>query len=292
LNRYPEPGAPLLRKMLAKKHGLKADNIVIGNGSDELIHYLIQAFCETGSVVMTFSPSFDMYRILAVANGCEPQIVPLDDRFDIDVKAAAKAAAKASIVFIAYPNNPTGNCFSRERIASVIKAAKGLVVIDEAYHEFSGKTFMNEVKRRNNVVVMRTFSKAFSLASIRLGYMAAGARICDAVNRVRLPYNVNSLTQAAGIEALKAGLPDSVRIIREQRDAMYNILKKHYPVVKSDANFLFLKVQDTAKTKKSFEKRGISIRMFNEGRLKGYIRITVGKPEENMEVLRALTKEA
>lgn len=289
-NRYPDPGAPGLRKLLAKKHGVRPENIVVGNGSDEIIHYLIQAYCGRGDRIVAPAPTFEMYRVLAMANSATPVIIPLDDRFDLDEAAMTRAAARAKLVFISYPNNPTGNCFSADRISGIIKSAKGIVVLDEAYYEFSGKSFMPLLKKNKNLVILRTFSKAFSMAGLRLGYMIADSQVAQVINKVRLPYNINSVSQACAEEMLKNGLNPVIKQIIAARDAMYGILKKQYPVVKSDANFLLIKVKDGARAKKHFEKAGISIRMFDDGALKNFMRLTVGKPEENRRVLEILKR--
>lgn len=289
-NRYPDPGAPALREMLAKKHGVTPGNIVVGNGSDEIIHYLIQAFCEKGERVVVPSPTFEMYRILALANGAKPVTVPLDGRFDLDEKAMMKAAKNAKIIFIAYPNNPTGNCFSGDKILRLIRDAGCLVVLDEAYYEFSNKSFLCMLKKRKNLVILRTFSKAFSMAALRLGYMIADVSICEVVNRVRLPYNINAVSQACAGIALGAGLSPVIREITARRDAVYGILKKQYPVVRSDANFLLIKVKDGKQAKKLFEKSGISIRIFSDGALKDFMRLTIGRPEENRAALSILKR--
>jgi histidinol-phosphate aminotransferase len=289
-NRYPDPGAPILRKILAKKHKVAPESIVVGNGSDELIHYLIQAFCEKGDRVVVPTPSFEMYKVLALANNAQPVAVPLNDRFDLDEKEIMNAAAGAKMIFIAYPNNPTGNCFSGDSVLRIIRDAKCLVVLDEAYFEFSNKSFLGMLKKRKNLVILRTFSKAFSMAGLRLGYMMADKLIAAAVNKVRLPYNINAVSQACAEVVLKNSPNPVIRKIIAQRDAMYGILKKQYPVVRSDANFLLIKVKDGMRTKKIFEKAGISIRMFKDGILRNFMRITTGKPEENRRVLEILKR--
>ncbi len=289
-NRYPDPGARALKAALAKGNGVKAENIILGNGSDELIHYLIQAFTNPGDKVVSPVPSFDMYRILALANGAKPVLVPLDERFDLDEKAMMKAAKGAKLMFLAYPNNPTGNCFSGDAILRIIRDADCLVVLDEAYFEFSNKSFLCMLKKRKNLVILRTFSKAYSMAGLRLGYMMASPEIIDAVNKVRLPYNVNSLTQACAVEMLKCPIKKTLDKIMLEKEIAYDLLKKDYPIVYGDANFLLIKVEDTVSALKAFKKSGISVRAFGSGPLSGFIRLTIGKPEENKAAIKILKR--
>ncbi len=288
-NRYPDPATGDIRAALAKKNGVKPENVVIGNGSDELIHYLIQAFTDQGDKIVFPSPTFEMYRILAMANGAEPVAVGLDERFDIYEKELLKKSRGAGIIFLAYPNNPTGNCFSREKMEYVIRNAGCLVVVDEAYFEFSKKTFINLMRGRNNLVILRTFSKAFSMAGARLGYMLAHRDVTEIINKVRLPYNVNALSQACARVMLKEKSA-AVETILAEREIIYDLLKDDYPVIKSDANFLLIKVKDGAKARKLFEKSGISIRIFRDGALKDFLRLTIGMPEENRAALKIMRR--
>lgn len=289
-NRYPDPGADKLKGILAKKNSINPESIVIGNGSDELIHYLLQAFTDVNDKVVAPAPSFDMYRILALANAAAPVIVPLDEDFDIDVPAVMKAMKGAKFVFLAYPNNPTGNCFSRDKVLRIIKNADGFVVLDEAYFEFSGKTFLPLLKKHRNLIILRTFSKAFSLASMRVGYMMADPEVAGIINKVRLPYNVNAVSQACAAIMAETAIAPAVKKILSEREKLYCALKDDYAVVKSDANFLLIRVNDGENAKNSFEKNGISIRMFMDGRLKDFLRLTIGTPEENRAALAILKR--
>ncbi|MEI7542109.1 MAG: histidinol-phosphate transaminase [bacterium] len=289
-NRYPEAGSSKLRSILAKKNGVNPNNIVIGNGSDELIHYLLQAFTDKNDKIVAPAPSFDMYRILALTNGAKPVIVPLNDNFDLDEKAMILAAKNAKFIFLAYPNNPTGNCFSEEIIRRIIKAVDCFVVIDEAYFEFSGKSFLKMMSKNKKIIILRTFSKAYSLASMRVGYMLAAPEIIRVINKVRLPYNLNTVSMICACIMAKTNITKVVKKIRLDRDKLYASLKKDYLVVKSDANFLLIKVNNGNKVKNLFEKNGISVRMFKTGRLKNFLRITIGTPDENMAALKILKR--
>jgi histidinol-phosphate aminotransferase len=289
-NRYPDPGAEALKKALAKKNGVKPANIMLGNGSDEIIHYLIQAFTDPGDKVVAPDPTFGMYKILALANGARPMAVPLDDRFDLDEAGIIKASKGAKFIFIAYPNNPTGNCFSQDRIKRIILKARCFVVLDEAYFEFSKKSFLPMLKARKNLIILRTFSKAYSMAGLRLGYLMADEKVVGILNKVRLPYNVNALSQACAGAMLEHDIQKIVDKILLEREIMYDLLKASYPIVRSDANFLLIKVRDGKKAKKLFEKNGISIRMFGDGRLADFLRLTIGTPAENRAALKILKR--
>jgi histidinol-phosphate aminotransferase len=294
LNRYPDPSGVRLKAALGKKLGVRPETIVLGNGSDELLEYLMQAYVEPGDRIVVPVPTFEMYKIIGIINGAEVVESQLDMDFDIIEDDIIKKAGdgRTKFIFIAYPNNPTGNCFSEEKIMRILENTSSFVVLDEAYFEFSGRTFIKKLKKYPNLIVMRTFSKAFSMAGLRLGYMAASQDVVDAVNKVRLPYNLNSLSQFIALQALadSGGMEKNIDIIRTERDAMFCALRELYPVVKSDANFIYIRFSSPLKAKKAFEKSGISIRMFSNGPAAGWARITVGKPAENDAVLKILKR--
>ncbi len=292
LNRYPDPAAGKLRKKIAGKIMVPAGKIFTGNGSDEIIFYLMAAYLNRGDYVVVPDPTFEMYSIIAGVFGAEVKNVPLDKNFDIDEKEIIRQAKnkKAKFIFISYPNNPTGNCFTAEKTEKIIKKSGCFVVIDEAYYEFSGKTFINKLNKYPNLIVLRTFSKAYSMAGLRVGYMAAAGSVAGTLDKIRLPYNINSFSQAAAECGLdfSGALKKNVKTIRRERDKMYSELSGFYDITRSDANFLFFRAKNAEKIKKYFKKEGISIRMYSSGRLKNHIRVTVGRPEENKRVLRIL----
>ncbi|MFW6210854.1 MAG: histidinol-phosphate transaminase [bacterium] len=293
-NRYPDPLCRDLKKALAKKMKLTPEYIAVGNGSDELISCLMQSFVSEGDRVAIPVPSFEVYEITAKIAGAAAVKVPLTENFDLDEKMMLREAAKkrTKLTVLGYPNNPTGNCFSRRKIERMISAARGIVVVDEAYFEFCGKTFSDMVKKNRNVVVLRTFSKAFSMAGLRVGYMAAPPEIVSVVNKVRMPYNINSISQKAAVIALENTelMQDSIYKIIKERERMAGLIKEKYKTAGSDANFILVKVRNAAKAKTLFEKHSISVRTFSFPALKGYIRITVGKPAENRAVMKILEK--
>ncbi len=294
VKRYPDPEARELKKILSKKLKVKKYMIFTGNGSDEIIFYLAQSFLEKDDVVIIPVPTFEMYKIISKINGARVIEIPLTKNFDIDDKNIIKYAkiTKTKFIFVAYPNNPTGNCFSKDKILNIIKNTDAIVVIDEAYFEFSGKTFIKYLKKFKNLVILRTFSKAFSIAALRVGYMIANKEIVKILNKVKLPYNVNSVSQIFAKEVLlnERYLKDNIKKIISEREKLYEKIRKKFFVVKSDSNFLFLKIPDIKKAKKIFQENKISVRVFNSGYTKDFIRITIGKREENRKVLNVLNK--
>ncbi len=289
-NRYPDPEAAALRKIVAKEYKVRPENLLHGNGSDELIYNLIAAF---GGPVLFPVPTFSMYGIIAQVLGEKKTGIPLDKKFDIDIKEFLKNMnrRKPGLIFLSSPNNPTGNCFSYSRILKIIRESKGLVIVDEAYQPYSEKNkFMPLLGKYKNLVILRTLSK-IGLAGLRVGFMAADAEIIDEVNKVRLPFNLNSLSQNVAIEALKNGkkLNSGVRSILSERKKLLREMKKikgvkTYP---SDANFILFKVQDADKVYSSLLGKGILIRNM-KGIFEGCLRVTVGAPKENAAFLKAL----
>lgn len=290
LNRYPDPQAASLRKLMAKGLKVKPQNILHGNGSDELIYNLITVF---GGPVLYPVPTFSMYGIISQALGERKIAIPLDDKFDIDTDAFVKSIKRRNpkLLFLSSPNNPTGNCFSEDRILKIIRQSKGLVIVDEAYQPFSDKrSFIPLIKKYENLIVLRTLSK-IGLAGLRVGFMIAGTDIINEVNKVRLPFNVNSLSQKVAIEALqsKNKLRSDIRLIISERKRLFKELVKMeglrpYP---SDANFIFFKVEDGDRVHSGLLRKGVLIRNM-KGVADGALRVTVGTPAENAAFLKAL----
>lgn len=289
-NRYPDPEATALRKLVAKEYKIKPGNLLHGNGSDELIYNLIAAF---GGPVLFPVPTFSMYGIIAQVLGEKKIEVPLDKRFDIDTKEFLKIMKKLKpgLIFLSSPNNPTGNCFSYSRIIRIIKESKGLVIVDEAYQPYSEKNkFLPLLGKYKNLVVLRTLSK-IGLAGLRVGFMAADTEIINEVNKVRLPFNLNSLSQKVAIEALKdkRRMSSGIRSIISERNKLLQEMRKikgvtPYP---SDANFILFKVQDADKVYNRLLRKGILIRNM-KGIFEDCLRVTVGTPKENTAFLKAL----
>lgn len=294
-NRYPDPEAKELKRLLAKRLEVSSANILFGNGSDELIYYLITTF---GGPVLFPIPTFSMYGITSQALGEKTISIPLDSEFDIDLEKTISAIKKTKpkLIFLSSPNNPTGNCFSSDRILKIIVSAlspqpSALVVVDEAYQPFSSeKGFLPLLRDYKNLVIMRTLSK-IGLAGLRLGFLIADAEIVAEVNKVRLPFNINSFSQAIAVQALKdkKWLAASVKNITSERERLLMEMEKIEGVTPfpSEANFILFRVKDVDKVYKGLLKKGILVRNFNES-IKGCLRVTVGTPQENMVFLKAL----
>jgi histidinol-phosphate aminotransferase len=292
LNRYPDPEAKALKRNVSKYFGTRSENILQGNGSDELIYYLITTF---GGTVLYPVPTFSMYGIIAQAIGEKTIEIPLDKEFDLDLEKIIKAIKKfrPKLIFISSPNNPTGNCFSSDRILKIIESTSSvsLVIIDEAYQPFSSEMgFLPFLKDYKNLVIMRTLSK-IGLAGLRAGFLIADEGIIKEVNKVRLPFNVNSLSQAIAGEALKdrKALQNQVKTIISERESLFNELSKMegikpYP---SEANFILFRIKDPDRIYRALLKKGVLVRNM-KGVVDGCLRVTVGTPEENRIFLKAL----
>ncbi len=293
-NRYPDPEAKALKKLLSRYVGANTDNILQGNGSDELIYYLITTF---GGPVLYPTPTFSMYGIITQAIGEKRIGIPLDKEFDLDLKDILKAIKKErpKLIFLSSPNNPTGNCYSSEKMLKIIESTSSLslVVVDEAYQPFSSKKgFLPLLKDYKNLVIMRTLSK-IGLAGLRVGFLIADKEIISEVNKVRLPFNLNSLSQAIAIEALKdrKTFQTHISTIASEREKLFMELKKMdgitpYP---SEANFILFKVNNSDRVYKNLLERGVLVRNMR-GVVGSCLRVTVGTPGENKIFLNTLNK--
>lgn len=289
-NRYPDPEAKELRKVVAKRWGISLDSILHGNGSDELIHYIVTTF---GGPVLYPVPTFSMYGIISKALGEKTIEVPLTEEFDIELSRTFKSIKekKPRLIFLSSPNNPTGNCFSSEAILKIIEDSKAIVVVDEAYQPFASKKgFLPLLKDYRNLLIMRTLSK-IGLAALRVGFLIGKPEIINEINKVRLPFNVNSYSQAIALRILKEkGLIEKViKMIvseREKLSAAMSMIEgvKPYP---SEANFILFKVNNPEKVYNSLLKRGILIRNMGS-QVKASLRVTVGTKKENSLFLNTL----
>ncbi len=291
-NRYPDPEAKALKKLIAKDMKVSPRNILPGNGSDELIYYLITTF---GGPVLFPVPTFSMYGIIAQALGEERAAVPLDDAFDLDLKRmlAEIRRSRPKLIFLSSPNNPTGNCFSSEGILKVIDAAAGraLVVIDEAYQPFASENgFIPMLRDYEHLIILRTLSKT-GLAGLRVGFMIACGEIVHEVNKVRLPFNLNAFSQAMAVNSLTdaARLKRNIRLIVKQRDLLFRELSRMpgirpYP---SEANFILFRTEEPDKVYQGLLKRGVLVRNM-KGVVDGCLRVTVGAPGENRMFIKSL----
>jgi histidinol-phosphate aminotransferase len=298
LNRYPDSEARSLRDPLRTALGVPAGmELMLGNGSDELIQIVLMSVSAAHAVVLAPMPTFVMYEMIATFTGMQFVGVPLQPDFSLDMPAMLKAIEihKPVVIFLAYPNNPTGNLFSREDVERIIEASPGLVVLDEAYHAFAGDSFMDRLGRHDNLLVMRTLSKQ-GLAGLRLGILAGPAAWLTEFNKVRLPYNIGSLTQASAEFALThlALLDEQARQIRQDREKLFQALGRlrDVQVWPSQTNFILFRVtnREADQVFDGLRTRGVLIKNLNSsgGMLTDCLRVTVGAPSENNAFLKAL----
>lgn len=298
VNRYPDPSAPLLRQALAETLGLPAGmEILLGNGSDELIQLLTLPLAAPGRVVLAPEPTFVMYRRVAIAAGMEYVGVPLQGAdFALDREAMLRALARyqPALVFLAYPNNPTGNLFDAQTVRAIIEAAPGLVVVDEAYAPFAETSLMGYLEAYPHFFLLRTLSK-LGLAGLRLGLLVGAPAWLAEFDKLRLPYNINALTQASAVFALAHYdvLQAQAAQIRQERELLREALEG-FPALAvwpSRANFLLLRVpQGRAEAIfAGLRSHGILIKNLHGSSplLVDCLRITVGRPEENQALVQA-----
>lgn len=297
INRYPDPEAALLKQDLrAIMHISEETPLVLGNGSDEIIQMLLLTFNYQGRAVLSVEPSFTMYRLLAQVIGMPYIGVPLQpDDFSLDMPALRQAILQhqPALIFLAYPNNPTGNLFARHEIEEIVQLSTGIVVIDEAYAPFADDTFMNDLNRYPNLLLMRTVSK-LGLAGLRLGLLAGHSQWLAQIEKTRLPYNINVLTQYSARFALQHYdvLAAQTAQIRQDRAQLLQQLNALNGVTTwaSQANFLLFRVARAQRVFANLKTHKILIKNLHHFHplTQNCLRVTVGKPEENQAFLNAL----
>jgi histidinol-phosphate aminotransferase len=297
VNRYPDPQQVSVKAVLAAQRKISPNQILLGNGSDEVLDLLFRAFCEPSTDnVITLPPTYGMYGVLANINNVENKEVLLSTDFEPQVDAILDAVTEnTKMLFLCSPNNPTGNSFSDENVVSLLQNFNGLVVIDEAYIDFSKKqSWVNELDEYPNLVITQTLSKAYGLAGIRLGVCYASSQIIAILNKIKPPYNVNELTQKrallrlADIEKIQMEI-DSIIIQREDLlKVLLNVkfVSKIYP---TEANFILIKVDDANRRYDELIAKGIVIRNRTTQPLcENCLRLTIGTAEENKKLMEAL----
>jgi len=299
VNRYPDPGAPALKERLRQSMGVPDEaGLILGNGSDELIQMILLTLAQPDRVVLSVDPGFVMYRMISTFAGMRYTGVPLRrDDFGLDMPALRRTVEeqRPAVVFLAYPNNPTGNLFDEGQVRELIECAPGLVVVDEAYAPFTDASFLPEVGRYPNLLVMRTVSK-MGLAGLRLGLLVGAADWLEEIDKTRLPYNINVLTQVSAELALSHSevFAAQTRAIRGDRDLLLQALQEMsgihaYP---SEANFILLRAPDgrASELSERLREEGILIKNLDGAHplLQDCLRVTVGRPEENQAFLAAL----
>ena len=300
INRYPDPLQRQVKARISQLKGVDSASIFLGNGSDEAIDLVIRAFCEPKEDnIVTIAPSYGMYEVAAETNDVECRKVALDDHFDLDIPALwAAVDAHTKVIFLCSPNNPSGNSLNREAIYQLLRDFEGLVVVDEAYIDFSAQpSFLSELTQHNNLIVLQTFSKAWGAAAIRLGMAFAAPAIIDVLNKIKYPYNINLLVQNKALELMEneAEMRQEVKAILAERARMAKRLSEApfgFEVFPSDANFLLVRVGDADQLYKALVDRGIIVRNRNRvQKCEGCLRITIGLPAENDLLLDALSEE-
>ena len=294
-NRYPAAGSPELRERFARYYGVKKNMIMPGNGSDELIQILCMTLQGSVKGVLVPVPTFSMYKIIAINTGNKVVEVPLDKSFDLDIETMTSKIKNnfPALIFLSCPNSPTGNLFSRSKIEAIIKKTPGFVVIDEAYGAFCGQSLLPLLKKYDNVIFLKTLSK-LGMASIRLGFLLGNADIIAQLDKVRLPYNVNALSQAAAGFFLdyQKEFMKQIKEITKRREELYKELKKikWIKVYPSRANFIFFSCAfDSNHIYNKLIAEGIVVKNLNlPPLLTNCIRVTVGTKKENEAFLKTL----
>ncbi|HPD08505.1 MAG TPA: histidinol-phosphate transaminase [Methanomassiliicoccales archaeon] len=291
LGQYPSTYGDGLREELARVHRLSRDNFVVGNGSDESLDVIMKTLVEPGGTVITAHPAYVLHSFFVSINGGRTVTVDLDERFQLDVERIN--STPGSLVLICTPNNPTSNTFRDEDVRAVIEGAARPVVVDEAYAEYAGRSFLPLVERYDNLIVTRTFSKAYGLAGMRVGYLAAGRELADALQRVKVPYSLNKVGERVAIAALRdpAFLEESVRVVAEQRPFLEEGLRAlGFQVFPSEANYiLFRPTVPSERLTKGLADRGVLVRDFGKvRRLENCVRTTIGTREMNTVLLERM----
>lgn len=296
-NRYPDPHQKALKAQIAAIKGVAAENIFIGNGSDEAIDLVFRVFCEPRvDNVVAIAPSYGMYKVAAAINDVEIREVQLGEEFSLPVEALLEAADEnTKVVFLCSPNNPTGNSFQREDMLRLVDEFEGMVVVDEAYIDFAeAESLKSEIAQRPNVIVLQTMSKAWAMAGLRVGLALADKRVVELMSQVKYPYNINVATMSIVSGLLTKGIGAEVVEIKVQRAVLAEALKgmkmvqRVYP---SDANFVLARFDDADAVYDFLIADGIIVR--NRNRVKGCegcLRLTVGLPEENEKLIKSLKR--
>ena len=296
INRYPDPSAAMLKKNICDLLGLPDGMaVLLGNGSDELIQLLAMALNKPDAILLGVEPSFVMYKMIATFTGMRYLGIPLADDYTLDLPAilAAIKQEQPALIFLAYPNNPTGNLFPADEVKQIIEAAQGLVVIDEAYYAFAADSFISRLSLYPNLLVMRTFSK-LGMAGLRLGFLAGSTSWLDQLEKLRLPYNVGVLPQLVAEKLLVHHelLLLQAEQIKLDRTWLYRQLGE-IPAVRvylSEANFLLFRVADATEVFEGLKQRGVLIKNLNGGHpmLCDCLRVTVGTGDECAKFIEAL----
>jgi histidinol-phosphate aminotransferase len=296
VNRYPDPLQKKLKQRIAEIKGVKAEQLFLGNGSDECIDLLFRLFCRPGiDKVAAISPSYGMYAVSARINQIELVEILLNADFSLDIDRILMDSRDCKILFLCSPNNPTGQSFPRTQLIELAKIFEGVLVVDEAYIDFSSEDSMLTILNNYpNLAISQTFSKAYGMAGIRLGMLFGSTELINWINKIKPPYNINQLTQEFALNKLSelSNVRSEMEIIRSERDKLLNelpTLEQIETVYPSDSNFILIKVKDATKMYSYLTDQGIVVRnRSNQPLCLNTLRLTVGTPEENKKLLAAL----
>jgi histidinol-phosphate aminotransferase len=299
VNRYPDPLQKKLKTKIATLKNVQEDSIFLGNGSDECIDLLFRLFCiPFKDEISAIAPSYGMYGVSAKINGVKLNQILLNDDFSLNVEEILKVSRNSKLLFLCSPNNPTGKSFPQKQLIYLIKNFDGIVVIDEAYSDFSEeKSFIQFISEYKNLVITQTFSKAYGMAGIRLGMLFANSEIIEFLNRIKPPYNINILTQNFALNQLENHdkILKNIELIKIEREKLLLSLEEINSIEKvflSDSNFILIKIKNADEVYKQLISKGIVVRNRSKELLcESCLRITVGTEEENEKLIYELKKE-
>ncbi len=299
INRYPDNKHAELKKLVSKIKNVNVNEVIFGNGTDEILDLIIRVFCNPyEDKIITLPPTYGMYDVIAKTNAVENIEIPLKSDFSIDKNEILKLSSTSTkILFLSSPNNPTGNSFNTNDLIDLIKGFKGIVVVDEAYIDFSSKqSLISLIRDNNNLIITQTMSKAFGMAGIRLGMGFSNEKIISYLNKIKPPYNINVLTERRALEELNKidEIKTNISIILNQRNLLILCLKKLdfvEKIYKSDANFLLVKVDNADKRYNQLMDKGIVVRNRSDQPLcQNCLRITIGTKNENNSLIKTLNE--
>jgi histidinol-phosphate aminotransferase len=293
LNQYPTPYSDGLRKALGERYQLEIDHFVVGNGSDEALDIICKSFLEPGETVLMPYPSYSLHAYFVKVNAGKVALIDLKDDFQLDTEAMNSKDCK--ILILCNPNNPTSNTFRRKDIETLLEMKNRIVVVDEAYGEYAGKSFIPDVDDYDNLIVTRTFSKAYALAGMRIGYAISNSDLAGVMQRVKIPYSLNRVSEIVAIKALQKQdfIRQGVELVNAERKRLEKGLAKlGFKVFPSEANFILFKSPiDHATLVRKLSKKGVMIRDFGKNRrLENCVRTTIGTREMNEALLSKLAE--
>ena len=299
INRYPDNKQTELKKVVSNIKNININQIVFGNGTDEILDLIVRVFCNPSEdKIITLPPTYGMYDVIAKTNGVENIEIPLKSDFSIDKNEILKLSSKTTkILFLCSPNNPTGNSFDTNDLTDLIKGFNGIVVVDEAYIDFSSKqSLISLINDNNNLIITQTMSKAYGMAGIRLGMGFSNQKIINYLNKIKPPYNINVLTEIKALEELNKidEIKKNIDLVLNQRKLLVSCLEKLdfiEKIYKSDSNFLLVKVDNADLRYNQLLKNGIIVRnRSNQPLCQNCLRITIGTENENKSLIKILNQ--